>query len=131
MVDIGDRVELRFRPPIVPSRALDQHTLLTHDKVFQSIGPCTNGVLTEVGPHIVKAPVHNGTRIVVEVFWNGQHRAVQMQSYRVVVKLLDGTNGHALRQDALAIWTPLTRICGADDGVEQREIRRTNARISA
>src|SRR6266851_476954 len=127
MVNIGDRVEVRFRPPIVPGRALDQHTLLTHDKVFQSICPCTNGMLTEVGPHVIKAPVYNGTRIVVEVFWNGQQRAVEMQSYRVVVKLLDGTGGHALRQDGLAIGAPLTRLSGAYHGVEQPEIGRTNA----
>jgi hypothetical protein len=118
MVNIGDRVEIRFRPPVVPGRALDHHTLLTNDKVFQGIGPCTNGVLTEVRPHVVKASVHNGTRIVVEVFRHGQHRAVQMQSYRVVVKFLDGTGGHALRQDGLAIWTPLTRLCGSYHGVE-------------
>src|SRR5215475_1991306 len=103
MVNISDRVEVRFRPPVVPGRALDQHTLLTHDKIFQGIGPCTKGVLAEVGPHVVKALVYNGTWIMIEVFWNGQHRTVQMQSYRVVVKLLDGTCGHALRQDRLAI----------------------------
>src|SRR5512145_1214379 len=129
MVNIGDGVEIHFRPPIVPGRALDQYTLLTHYKVLQRVSPCPNGVLTEVGPHVVKAPVYYGTRIVVEVFWNSQHRAIQMQSYRVVVKLLDGTGGHALRQDGLAIWTALTRRSGAYQGVEQPEIGRTDARV--
>ena len=50
-------------------------------------------------------------------------------SRRVVVKLFDGTGGHALRQDGLAIWTPLTRLCGGYHGVEQPEVGRTNARV--
>src|SRR5215475_709392 len=129
MVNIGNRVEVRFRAPVVPGRALDQHTLLTHDKIFQGVGSCTNGALAEVGPHVVKAPMYNGTWIVIEVFRNGQHRTVQMQSYHVIVKLLDSTTGYTLRQDGLAVWTSLTRLCGAYHGVEQPEIGRTNARV--
>ena len=53
-------------------------------------------MLAEVGTHVVEAPVHNGARIVVEVFGYGQHRAVEVEAYRVVIDLLDGTGGHAL-----------------------------------
>ncbi len=129
VVDIDDAVKVDLITPIIFGIAFDQDRLLAHRVLLEQERASTDRVLCQITALFFETAVHDSCRIVVEVLGNCQLWAVEMEPYRVVVNLFNGTGHHALGDDRFALIVFLTSIGRSHHRAKKTQIRRTGLGI--